>query len=358
MEPMPGVRVTLVSGGDATPYSGMLPGLIAGHYRFEETHIALPPLVRFAGAHFIRDEAVGLDPDARRLACRSHAPLAYDVLSLDIGSTPHMAGVPGAAGNVVPVKPIHGFLERWQALLARAAERGGARIGMVGAGAGGVELLLAAHHRLSRLGARLECHLFSATPDILPGHNSRVRRKFRQVLAARGIALHAGRAVVAVAPGCLSLADGSTFALDEILWATQAGAAPWLEESGLALDGDGFVAVSAALESLSHKGVFAAGDIAAVIDHPRPKAGVFAVRQGKPLARNLRAALLGEEPRPFVPQRHFLSLISTGDKYAIASRGPWAFWGRAVWRWKDAIDRRFMRRYSEVPEMAPRACPD
>ncbi|MFI4988260.1 MAG: selenide, water dikinase SelD [Alphaproteobacteria bacterium] len=352
MKPMPGVRLTLISGDAHTPYSGMLPGLLAGHYGIDDAHIDLGPLSRFAAARFIRDEAVALDLEARRVACREHPPISFDVLSLDIGAAPDMAGVPGAEGRVVPVKPIHRFLGHWQALVERVRARGGTtRIGVVGAGAGGVELLLAAQYRLRQSGAAPAFHLFSDGADILPSHNRLVRRKFRAVLAARGIAVHAGQAVVAVESGRLRLADGNVFALEEILWTTPAGAAAWLKETGLALDARGFVAVGDGLESLSHKGVFAAGDIAAVIDHPRPKAGVFAVRQGKPLARNLRRALVGQMPRPFTPQRRFLSLISTGDKYAVASRGSWAFWGPAAWRWKDAIDRRFMRRYNELPEM-------
>lgn len=358
MNPMPGVRLTLISREVHTPYSGMLPGLIAGHYSFDEAHIDLAPLARFAGARLLHGEVIGLDLAARQAICRHRPPIAYDVLSIDVGVTPRM-DVRGARGNVVPVKPISGFLARWEELAERVAARGGAgRIGVVGAGAGGVELLLAAQYRLHRQlagsganGHALTFHLFTDSDDILPAFPAGVRQRFRRVLSERGVVVHAGAAVVQVGPRWVKTADGAAHDLDEILWVTPGGAAAWLREAGLAVDERGFVLVNDCLQSLSHQEVFAAGDTALMQRHPRPRAGVFAVRQGKPLARNLRRALRGRPLRPFTPQRAFLSLISTGNKYAIASRNGLAIEGKAIWRWKDRIDRRFVRRYSELPEM-------
>jgi selenide,water dikinase len=360
MRPMPGVRLTMICREMHTPYSGMLPGLIAGHYGYDEAHIDLGPLCRFAGARLYHDEAIGLDLIGQAIECRGRPPVRYDIVSFNIGATPRTSDIPGATGNVVPVKPINQFIAHWQSMIDRVlARNNGVRIGVVGTGAGGVEILLAVQYRLrqilrerGRTDDHIEYYLFGDTGTVLPDHSPRARKAFERELHQRRVQVLAGEAVTEVAPGRLVTSQGADYALDEILWVTAAGAAPWLAASGLRVDVQGFIAVNDALRSLSHPAVFAAGDIASVENHPRPKSGVFAVRQGRPLADNLRRALQGRALLPFRPQRRFLSLITTGDKYAIASRGNWAMEGRAMWRWKDWIDRRFMRKYNVLPEMA------
>jgi selenide,water dikinase len=356
MHPMPGVRLTVICRDVHTPYSGMLPGFLAGHYTYDDIHIDLEPLARFAGARLYHDDVIGLDLTNRTVRCRQHPEVSYDVLSLNIGSTPGFAQIPGAEQVVVPVKPISTFVQRWERLMTRVLTApDGVRIGVVGAGAGGVELTLAMQYRLQHLlreagyADTLEYHLFSGSPIVLPTHNRRVQAKLRHILAARGIHVHEGCRVVEVRQDGLGCADGSAYALEEILWVTDAAAPAWLAETGLAVDERGFVRVNAALQSVSHPDIFAVGDIAAVVPYPREKAGVIAVRQGKPLTQNLRRVLTGRAPRPFVPQRRWLALISTGDQYAIASRGRWSVAGHWVWHWKDWIDRRFVRRYNNVP---------
>ena len=365
MRPVPGVRLTLMTRDVHTPYSGMLPGLVAGHYEFDDVHIDLAPLSRFAGARLFHQPVVGLDLEHREVLCDGRPPVPYDVLSINVGSTPSYRGVPGAAAVVVPVKPISTFVDRWAQVRARvAASSVPVRIGIVGAGAGGVELLLAVQFALCKMLGELgrphqfpRLHLFGAGDTILPTHNRGMRRRLERVLRERGVQVHLGQAVTAVNQRQVTCADGATVALDEILWVTQAGAPPWPGEAGLAVDTDGFILVDDTLQSTSHRGVFAAGDVAAAANHPREKAGVFAVRQGPPLARNLRRVLLGRPPRPFHPQRRFLTLVSTGDRHAIGSRGLWSCEGVAVWRWKDWIDRRFMAKYRDLPEMATSTVP-
>jgi selenide,water dikinase len=359
MQPMPGVRLTLICRDVFTPYSGMLPGYVAGLYTHEQVHIDLARLARYAGARFFHDEAVGLDRDGRRVLCRARPPVSYDLLSINIGSAPRADLVPGAAEHAVPVKPITGFDARWRALLERVRARPGAlRIAVVGGGAGGVELVLGMRERLrAELAAagsdpgRLAFHLIAGRRGVLPTHNRWVRNHVQALLLARGISVHAGADVTEVGAGRLLLADGSKLPADEIVWVTRAGGAGWLRDTGLALDADGFVRVLPTLQTVSDPAIFAAGDIAAFDERPLEKAGVFAVRMGRPLADNLRRAVQGRALRAWRPQRSWLALIGTGTRHAIASRGPIGFAGDWVWRWKDWIDRRFMARYTDLPPM-------
>jgi selenide, water dikinase len=360
MKPMPGVRFTLITREVHTPYSGMLPGLIAGTYGIDDAHIDTGPLARFAGARLYQDEAIGLDLENRRVLCRNRPPVPYDLLSIDIGSTPNVGDVPGAAQHAIPVKPIDGFLRRFEALRTRVlAAKGRARIGVVGAGAGGVELLLSVERRLEHEIAAagydpggLSFTLVGASKQLLPSFPPAMGRRFREICERRGIRVFTGARVQKVETGALHLESGEVIALDEILWTTQAAAAPWLRDTGLALDERGFVRVTPTLRSASHPDVFAAGDVASIAGYRLPKSGVYAVREGPPLAANIRRILGGARPLPYKPQRQALYLVTTGERMAIGSRNGLTFGGHWVWRLKDWIDRRFMRKFNELPEMA------
>ena len=245
MRPVAGVRVTLIARDLETPYSGMLPGYIAGLYSFAECHIDLVKLARFAGARLIHAEAVGLDRAARQVLCRDRPPIRYDLVSLDIGSTPRLTDVPGAAEYTTPVKPIANFAERWQALLERAREQDRVRLAIVGGGAGGVELALSAERRLAALlGAAPEVTLVTRE-GLLPSHNRRVRALFARLFAERGIRVVTHNPVQRVERGRLITADNTRIAFDEALWVTEAAGAPWLAECGIPLDRRGFLPASA-----------------------------------------------------------------------------------------------------------------
>lgn len=358
MRPLPGVRLTVIARDVHTTYSGMLPGLVAGHYTFDDTHIDLGPLVQCAGGRLYHDNAIAIDPEAKTVSCFRRPPISYDLLSLDIGSSQDTS-VQGVTEFAIQVKPVSNFTLRWaeaeKRILASTTPQ---RVGFVGGGAGSIELLFAIRHRLLKLTAganethtKLSFQLITASDRLLPGYNKRVQNKFEQLLISAGVEINLCERVVKVEEGLVVSESGKLIDLDHLFWVTEASAPVWLNATGLDLNANGFILVRDTLQSVSHPSIFASGDIAAVVEHPRPKSGVFAVRQGPPLKENLCRSLTGQPLRSFKPQRQSLSLISIGDQYAIGARGPFTLGGRWVWRWKDWIDRRFMKKYCELPEM-------
>ena len=366
MRPVAGVRLTLVSRDLLTPYSGMLPGLVAGHYSPEQAHIDLRKLARFANARVLHAPADGLDLGARRVFAAGRPPIGFDLLSIDIGSQPTLHAIEGAKEHALGIKPIDVFRERWSAVERDCLQRGGRlRIAVIGGGAGGTELSLSLRHRLRTLleGAGVpdgvEITLLAETREVVESHAPAVRRRLTRLLDERGVRLLADHRVVAVrADGVDAVtAGGERAALDcdLAIAVTQASAADWLGESGLDLDDAGFVRVRETLQSTGDPSVFAAGDIASFDPRPLPKSGVYAVRQGPVLAENLRRLAAGRPLRPYRPQPLTLALISSGDRNAVASWGRLALEGRWVWGVKDRIDRRWMRQYQELPAMGDEA---
>lgn len=338
--------LTLISPQPVMGYTGMMPGLVAGHYTANDTHIALETLAAWAGARFICDRVVAMDLYTRTVQLESGHHEAFDLVSLDVGSVPD-ASVPGARDHAFSVKPFDWFLHAWSILQQDAAEGSVRAIGVVGGGAGGVEILLAMQHRLQEaLGATApRFALITDQAHLLPQHSPDVRSRLGRILVQRGVVLHFDSGAVAVEPGAVVVTGGRRIAVDRVVWATSAAAQPWPAASGLACDERGFVIVDEHLRSTSHPFVFATGDCATQPAHPRPKAGVYAVRQGPPLALNLGKAAHDAQLATYIPQRRALALISTGNRHAIASWGPFAVEGDWVWRWKDRIDRRFVARY-------------
>ena len=339
--PVPSCEVTLVSPHALTPYSGMVPGWLAGSYRFDEMSIDFAALAATAGATFRIDEMVGLDPKRRRVRLRSGSALDYDVLSLNVGSTltPPLP-LPGVRARILSLRPLDQLRRNWDALLAdpRITTAGDPLVvTAVGGGAAGVESLLATLHRLRsmRPGRPVRGALITSGATLLPGLAPAAVRAAHAALVAAGVSVQTAR----------DYEDRVAASSDIVLWATGAEAHPWQSACGLAVSERGFIRIDERLRSCSHPRVHAVGDCAEWA-RPLPKAGVFAVRMGPVLSRNLRAALGVGTPLRYAPQRRTLALLSTADGRAIAAWGGWSLEGRWLWRWKDRIDRAFVARFA------------
>ncbi len=336
MRPAPRIRVTLIGREPHTPYSGMLPGLIRGDYDYDQAHIDLAPLVSAAAARLVIGEATAIDLAERTVSVHARPPIPFDLLSIDIGGIPAMP----ENANGIPVKPIGQFLMRLDHLERQLPE--GARIAIIGGGPAGTELALALARRM---GQHCRYVLVTADPEPIANAPARARSVARSALVEAGVEVVCGVSAGSLDDGRLALSDGTYIEADAALWATGVVGPPFLADSGLACDPTGCVLVDPTLRTLSHPFVFAAGDCAALDRRALPKAGVWAVRAGMPLANNLAAAAAGKELRAWKPQQQALTILGLGEGRALAWRNGITLWGRLIWRWKDWIDRRWMRRF-------------
>ena len=340
-QPLAAGRITLVSPHPALVYSGMVPGMVAGHYTLDQCLIPLAPLAATAKAEFILSAATALDAASKTVTLANGESRRYDVLSIDVGGTIDRDAIPGARELALFVRPMEQFARLWSDLLSLAQDKP-LNIVMVGAGAGGVELAMALQHRLR---GRARVSLLTGGGPVLPSYPARVQRLATRALKRRGVTLFED-VCQEITRGHVVLGRGGRLACDAPIVAIGNTAPAWLKGSGLALVEEGFIATGATLQSSSHPEVFAAGDAATRIDSPRPRSGVYAVRAGPPLALNLARAVGGGVLEPYSPQKRSLNLLSCGDRVAIASWGEWSAQGRWAWWWKDRIDRGFMRSFN------------
>lgn len=355
--PLAGIDLVLVTPSPFQNYSGMLPGWIAGHYTREQSRVEVLPLALAAGVTLLTASLQGMDADQKRLFLSDGQQLTYDFLSLDVGSETRTSGLDLLGERLLPVKPLDLFFEQWPAIHQQALKQKDYSLFVVGGGAAGVELALAAQYAFKRDGASSAVSLVVSPGGILNGHQGGVRERVLRYLKEAGVVLYQQTAQ-GIEHGLL-LGDGQRVYADRVIAATGAKALPWLRASGLALDAEGYVLVDAHHRTQSHASVFAVGDTCSRTDLTLARSGVHAVKAGPVLADNLHALLSdqGQTPltlRTYIPKAKSLYLLACGPQYAIASWGRWSFQGKWVWRLKDWIDRGFIRRFSGLNLQTPK----
>jgi selenide,water dikinase len=320
-----GARVTVVTPWPEQIYSGMLPGLIAGHYRLEEVLVDVRGLAARAHAELVMGSVQALDLAAKVARLSDSTEIGFDVVSLNIGSAIDRS-IPGSAVRSLALKPYEGFVSELN-------DKKVARVAVAGSGAAGMEIGMALRHR----GA--EVTLYSGPQTLSP----EIGRRLLPVLRRMGVDYRPGMPVESIEPGPVVLSGPSSQEFDLVLLATGAVPFEWPRRAGLQPDERGFVLVDPMLRSVSHPYVFAVGDCATLRDAAQPRSGVYSVRQGEVLAENLRRDVTDQPLARYRPRKGALSILSCGGRYAIAERGGWSAQGRWVWRWKDWIDRRWLR---------------
>jgi len=344
------LAITVIAPYPRQLYSGMVPGFVAGHYALDQCVIPLAGLLAGCGARYIEGSGVALDAEAKTVTLAGGETVAWDWLSINTGPVMDREKIevqmPGAREHALFVRPIEAFGQLWPQVAALGRSRP-IHLVVVGAGAAGLELAMAAAHALGGAGYPPGGRVSLVTGGPPPAWNypAGVQRRVVQALRRLQITVLPD-ACVGMSAGEVRLGGGARLACDAPLLAVGAQAPGWAAGSGLALDAAGFVAVNRFQQSTSHAHVFAAGDVASRVDTPHPRSGVYAVRAGPPLLANLRAAWQGQPLQPYAPPGRTLNLISCGGRYAIAAWGSLHVEGRWVWHLKDRIDRGFVARYT------------
>lgn len=346
MKPLAGARLTVINPAPTAPYSGMLPGFVAGHYTSDDLYIDLIRLARAAGARIILGKAHHIDRIAQQVIIDGRPPIRYDVCSIDIGITSGMPELEGFSEHAVPAKPLDDFARIWDSF---CHETGRAEVAILGAGVAGAEVAMAAAHHLRALGREAQVNLIDRSAA-LSRLGDQARRKVLAALSALDVTLIEHAKVLRVRPDQIDIEGRDPIASKMTLGAAGTRAYDWVSDIGLTVE-NGYLRVLPTLQSENEARIFAVGDCAHLSHAPRPKAGVFAVREAPILFHNLRAAITGGEMQDYHPQADYLKLISLGGKDALAEKRGIALSGRVMWRWKDQIDRKFMRQFDELTPM-------
>ncbi len=350
----PRADVTLVSPAGEYFYSGMASGVIAGQYRPEQACFHPARLAQTAGAEWVCASVTRIDTGARRVYLEDGRELGYDLLSLDIGARLADDDMPGARECAIPVKPVHDALGIGTAAdaVTRTASPGRpARIVVVGGGAAGVEIAICLSARLLRdHGAeKHQITVLEAGEQVLAQKPESARQRVGAVLRSRKIEVRTAVRIRAVEDGSVVPDSGASIPFDVLVWATGPRAPELFRDSGLPTDDQGYMRVDATLQAEGYMTIFGAGDCVSLVDHPWiEKAGVYAVREGPVLARNLAAYLRGAPLDAYSPQSDWLSLLNLGDERALMSYRGYAAIGRPLWWLKDRIDQRFMHRFQRL----------
>jgi len=350
MKPVAGVRLTIINPSPSAPYTGMLPGFVAGHYERDDLDIDLVRLAGFANARLVLGTVEAIDRENKTINIAGRPPIPYNLCSLNVGISSAMPNIDGFVEHAIAAKPLASFADRWASYVQgkQGLDAQDAAIVVIGGGVGGCELAMAMTHRLKAVGVRASVTVIDRS-TVLSNLGDRAQSEIRKTMAGMDIALLEHAEVAEVTADGVQTSAG-VIPADLVVGAAGARPYDWLDELGLDTH-DGFVSIDQTLRSTNDPSIFATGDCAHMGFAPRPKAGVFAVRQAPVLAHNIRAVITGGKTKDFDPQEDYLKLISLGEQSAAADKFKRFMQGKQLWRLKDKIDRDFMDKLGDLPEM-------
>jgi NADH dehydrogenase FAD-containing subunit len=341
-----GARVVLIDPGEFW-YSGLATGMLGGMYEPAEDQVNPRALIEAHGGQFLQDRVESVDTTTRRLRLTSGGDLAYDYLSLNVGSRVNADLLPGAAKDetVWPVKPISNLWKLRQHLVARSAET--LRVVVIGGGPTGSEVGANLIALATRRHLDLRVTLVTRGERLIAQAPAGAARALNRKLSARGLVIRTRTRIVRREGKKLIAEDGSRIDADLVVLATGLETNPLVHATGLPTHSQLGLRINAMLHSIADERVFAGGDCAALEGFELPRLGVFGVRQAVTTHANLLASLGGKPLIQYKPQKRYLAILNLGDGTALSTWGPLWWNGRSSMQLKDFIDRRFLDRYRQ-----------
>ena len=344
-----GHRVTLIGPSPYHYYSGMGPGLLSGIYRPAEARFHVKKMAQDRGATFIEDRVALVDPDRRTLVLGSGAEVRYDAVSFNTGSEVPLDLLHSSGDTIFPVKPIENLLAaRRKIQEADVGKR--VRAVVVGGGTAAVELAANLGHLARETGRIGEITLVSRS-NVLGDFPEKARAQARGALAGWGVESIEGVAAESIADGVVRLESGANLEGDMVFVAIGIRPSPLFRKSGLPTGEDGGLLVNDRLQCVDHPELFGGGDCISLAGSPLARVGVYAVRQNRPLHRNLLAFLEGRSLQRFDPGGDYLLILNLGGRRGLFRRKGIVWSGRLAFRLKDYLDRRFMRKFQVSGEL-------
>lgn len=345
-----GHRVTLIGPSPYHYYSGMGPGLLSGIYRPAEARFHVKKMAEDRGATFLAGRVVRVDPVRRTLVLGSGETVLYDAVSFNTGSEVPLDLLHPPGENVFPVKPIENLPAARKKILETDLGKG-PRVVVLGGGAAAVETAANLGH-LARETGRIGKITLVSRSNVLEDFPEKARDLARRSLARWGIESIEGVAAESIADGSVRLENGMNLEADMAFVAIGIRPSPLFRDSGLPTGADGGLLVNDRLQCVGHPELFGGGDCITMAGSPLARVGVYAVRQNRPLHRNLLAFLEGKPLRRFDPGGGYLLILNLGGRKGLFRRKEIVWEGRLAFLLKDYLDRSFMRKFQVSGELS------
>ena len=339
--PINGNRITLITNEIDTPYSGMIPGYIEGIYSWRDSHIDLYRLCLKLNVRFIHAEVERVSAHEKEIYFKDRPKIKFDVLSINTGIQSNNREIKGAAKYCLPVKPISKLANNFLNKITNFKS-----IAFIGGGAGSVELALAIKKRFLNINQDIKITIITGKRGLLSTFPQKTKLTSLKTLEKFKIDIIEYKRVLEVKPKQIILSDKSMLKIDKAILSTNSMTPKWLAKSDILLTKDNYILVNKSFQT-NYKYVFASGDVIDFNNQNLKKAGVFAVRSGKPLAINIKQFILGKKLVEYKFNKNYLALIGTSKRSAIATKYNLTFNSRFFFYLKKYIDQNFIKKFSD-----------